>query len=126
MTKKTYLIFLFLMSLISIDFQSGIDNGMLVLINNSDKPFHYTFEVSDEMTNRIYVINPDSTDYPFLNISESDTLNLGGQYSEGDQVSIYIYVKQPSKNNAERVRTETIGIKFLNDTKWAPIVIENL
>lgn len=116
MTTKIFITFLSLVFIVLSGCQLGKNNGKLILVNNSEKLFYNKLEVEPENRNRMYVIDPDSTDLLFLNVSESDTIYISGQYNDDDRVLIYLYVKDISKDQAEMVRTEMIGIKFLNDT----------
>jgi hypothetical protein len=74
----------------------------------------------------MYSFNPDNINLPYLNISQSDTIDISNQYGDGDRIWLYVYSMNNSKNEAVLVRTESIGIKFLIDTNWAPQIIENL
>jgi len=126
MASKNFIALLFLVSIVISGCQFGNKNGKLVLVNKSEKLFYYKLEIEPENRNRMYSFNPDSVELPFLNIAESDTIDISGQYNNDDSIWIYLYTMDNSKNEAEMVRSETIGIKFLNETNWAPQVIENL
>lgn len=126
MTTKIFIAFLSLVFIVLSGCQFGRNNGKLILVNNSDKLFYYKLEIEPENRNRMYSFNPDSVDLPFLNIAESDTIEISGQYNNDESVWLYLYTMENSKNEAEMVRSETIGIKFLNETNWAPQVIEDL
>lgn len=126
MINKTFFICLIIVSHVFIGCQMSSNSGQLVLKNESNKPFYYKLEVAERRTNQIYSINPDSTALPLLNISESVIINIEGQYTDNDSVYIYLYVKDgTSDNKAELVRGEIIGIRYLKNTRWAPIVIKN-
>ena len=126
MTNKAFATFLFLVSCFLAGCQFNTNSGRLVLVNGSGKPFYYTLEVPGDKPNRTYFFHPDSTEFSLLNVAESDTINISGQYDEDDEVNLYIFVEDSSLNIAGRVRAESIGIRFLNATGWAPVVIENL
>ena len=102
------------------------EEGKLQVINETEESFQYRVVVFGENEKidsaRHHALGNENA--TVLMPGESSTVDLVGKYEEGGKIAVFIY--KESDSGLKMVKSEVMGVKYLQDTFWSAVVIDSL